>query len=97
MVVNDSIKLFFSEGNLKLFKITVENRNEVKLPNGICVGMDIEDALRIDAKLEYNDWDEIYESGNDYYLEDSLETGLVVSINVYIKEMDLDDFNLCQW
>ena len=59
--------------------------------------MDIEDALRIDAKLEYNDWDEIYESGNDYYLEDSLETGLVVSINVYIKEMDLDDFDLCQW
>ena len=59
--------------------------------------MDIEDALRIDTKLEYNDWDEIYESGNDYYLEDSLETGLVVSINVYIKEMDLDDFDLCQW
>lgn len=97
VVVNDSIKLFFSEGNLKLFKITVENSNEVKLPNGICVGMDIEDALKIDAKLEYNDWDEIYESGNDYYLEDSLETGLVVSINVYIKEMDLDDFDLCQW
>ncbi len=95
--VEESIKLFFSEGNYKLFKISVEERADIKLPNGIFAGMNTEEALKLDPNLKYNEWDEIYESKNDYYLEDSLLTGKIVSLNICIKEIDDDNFDLCNW
>ena len=97
IVVEDCLHLYFSEGNYKLFKISVENNKDIILPNSIHVGMKTDDALKIDQSLKFNDWDEIYESGNDYYLEDSLITGNIESLNIYIKELDDDDFDYCRW
>ena len=97
IVVEDYLRLYFSEGNYKLFKISVENNKDITLPNSIHVGMKTDDALKIDQKLKFNDWDEIYESGNDYYLEDSLITGNIESLNICIKELDDDDFDYCRW
>ncbi len=97
IIIHDSIKLFFSEGNSKLFKISIEKNSKIKLPNGIYVGMKIEEALICDPKLKYNEWDEIYESNDDYYLEDSLLSGKVVSLNIYVKELNDDNFDECNW
>ena len=97
IVVEGCLYLYFSEGNNKLFKISVENNKDIILPNSIHVGMKTDDALKIDQNLKFNDWDEIYESGNDYYLEDSLITGNIESLNIYIKELDDDDFDYCRW
>ena len=95
--INRSIRLFFSEGNYKLFKICVSEGPEIALPNGIYAGMKLENAVKLDSELRYDDWDEIYVSSKGYYIEDSLETGKVVSINIHVKEIDDDDFDHCGW
>ncbi|MDO4501384.1 MAG: hypothetical protein Q4B60_08975 [Erysipelotrichaceae bacterium] len=95
--INGCIRLFFSEGNYKLFKICATEGTEISLPNGIYAGMKLEDALKLDSSLQFDEWDEIYISAEGYYLEDSLETEKVVSINVHVKEIDDADFDYCRW
>ena len=58
--IEGQISLFFA--NDKLFKIYIENGCNARLPNGICLGMPIEEAMEIDSKLEWNDWDEDFQS-----------------------------------
>lgn len=71
------------------------NDCKAKLPNGIEVGMSIEKSIEIDKTLSYDDFDEIYISSKGYWLEDNSWTDTVVSIQVFVKEIDDEDFFLC--
>ena len=94
--VKDTITLMFAKD--KLFEIYVEQNFTGKLPNGICIGMPLEEAKRLDSSLTFNDWDECYESDLGYWLEDNLDDGTVMSITVFIKEiLDDDTFFAYEW
>ena len=55
------------------------------------------DVMKLDPTIEYNDWDEIYESSEGYWIEDDIGTKSVLSITVFIKEIDNEDFDNCNW
>ena len=95
--IDESIALFFSEGNNKLWKIYIDGNCDAQLPNGIKLGMNIDEALNIDKTLKYNDWEEDYETENGYWIEDSWETNTVASIVVFVREVDNEDFFECKW
>lgn len=97
LVVDDSVSLFFSEGNFKLFKICISNDCEAKLPNGIRLGMNMNDAQNIDSTIVYDEFEEIYLSVNGYWVEDNVETDEVLSITVFVKEINDDNFLQCDW
>ena len=97
ITIDDSIKLFFSEGNNKLWKIYIYGNYDAQLPNGIKLGMNIDEALNIDKTLKDNDWEECYETENGYWIEDSLVTKSVASITVFVREVDDEDFLECKW
>ena len=97
LVVEDIISLFFAK-NDKLFKIVAWDNYEGALPNGIHIGMSIEEARKLDSSLAYNEWNEDYESEQGYWLEDNLETKTVMSISIFIKEaLDEENFDYCRW
>ncbi len=92
---NNSINLFFA--NSKLFKIVVENEYAGKLPNGICLGMTMQDAVSLDDQLTYDEWNEEYGSPLGYWVEDDPETSRIISISIFIREIDDDDFEEYKW
>ena len=68
------------------------------LANGIAMGMDIKQAQQIDRTLKFDDWNEDWSSTGGYWLEDDLETGKVISITIFIKELLDDDlFEKYEW
>ena len=67
------------------------------MPNGIEVEMSIEKSKEIDKTLSYDDFDEVYLSSNGYCLESNSKTNNVFSIQVFVKEIDDEDFFLCKW
>ena len=84
--------------NDKLFKIYCYNSFRGSLPNGINLDKTLEDAKNIDTSIEYNDDGEDYESKKGYWLEDDLDTGKLLSITVFIKEMLIDEtFDSLKW
>lgn len=87
--IEGCISLFFAKGFL--WKIYAERGYEGSLPNGIRIGTKIADALTIDPNLQDNDEWEIYESDQGYWLEDSLESGEIETITVFIKAVWDDD------
>lgn len=94
--VKDTISMIFAKE--KLFEIYVEKNFTGKLPNGIYVGMSLEEAKEIDKSLTFNDWEECYESNLGYWLEDNLDDGTVMSITIFIKEItDDDEFFSYKW
>lgn len=94
--INHCIHLFFAKN--KLFKIYLTSGCNAKLPNGISIGMKLDDALAIDPDLEYDDWEEDYQSPQGYWLEDDLDSGTVMSISIFIKEaLDEDLFEQYNW
>lgn len=95
--VDNSIGLFFSEGNYKLFKIYIMNKCEAKLPNNIKIGTAIKYVKKIDDTLVYEDFEEIYLSSKGYWIEDDPLTNDLFSIQVFVKEIDDEDFFLCKW
>lgn len=95
--VPNILSLFFARNN-KLFKITCWSDYSGALPNGIHAGMAISTALRTDPSLQFDDWNEDYESSSGYWLEDDVETKKVLSISVFIKEaLDEEAFDNCAW
>ena len=86
--VENSISLMFAKD--KLWQIYLEENYKGSLPNGIRIGMSLEEALKIDPSLKYNDWDEDFESSDGYRIEDNLDNNTVLSIAIFIKEV-LDD------
>ena len=92
----NGINFFFAKD--KLFKMYVEHPCEGELPNGISVGMNIDDAIKIDKQLSFDDWEEEWISPNGYWIEDSIDNNTVLNISVFIPEL-LDDelFDKYNW
>lgn len=87
--VGEDISFFFAKG--KMFKIYVENRFSGRLENGISLGMTIAEAQSIDPSIQYDDWEEEYTSSLGYWLEDDVESREIISITVFIKELENDE------
>lgn len=86
---DEAVNLFFAKD--KLFKIYLCEGSDAELPNGIRIGMKMKEALKIDPKLEFDDWEEDYQSPNGYWIGDNLNNGTIASINIFIKEAEDDD------
>jgi len=86
--IENGISLFFAKD--RMFKMYFERGFEGALNNGICIGMSIDDAKKLDINIEYNDDNEEYISPSGYWLEESLLSGKIESITVFIPEV-LDD------
>ena len=95
ITVEESVRLFFAKN--KLFKIILQNNFKGSLPNGINLDTDIEEAQEIDETLMFNDWDEIFESDNGYWVEDNLDTKKLLSISIFIPAVERDDFYEYNW
>ena len=94
--VEGCLSLFFAKG--LLWKIEAERGYEGSLPNGIRIGMKMDEAERIDGTLEYDDWNEDWNSKLGYWLVDSVETKEVEILCVFIKELlDEDLFDTYAW
>ncbi len=94
--VGKNISIFFAKN--RMFKIYFENEFEGILTNGISLGMNIKDAEMLDPTIEYDDWEEIYTSEHGYWLEDDVESGEIISITIFIKELeDPDVFFRYDW
>ena len=94
--IDNSISLMFA--NDKLWQIYLEENYSGSLPNGIKIGMPLDDALKIDPTLKYDDWNEDFQSDFGYWIEDDLDNNTVLSIAIYIKEvLDDDTFYSYKW
>ncbi len=81
-----------------LWQINFEKEFKGKLNNGISINTNINDALKIDPLLEFDDWNEIYYSKNGYWLIDSMETKKVIEISIGIPEiLNDDEFDSYEW
>lgn len=85
---DNGINFFFA--NDKLFKMYVEFPYNGKLPNGIFVGMKMEEVQSIDKQITFDEWEEEWISPNGYWLEDNLDDNTVLNISIFIPEL-LDD------
>lgn len=59
--------------------------------------MTLEEAFTKDADLSFDKWNEDYESPSGYWVEDDPETHLIISISIFIKEIEDDDFEEHKW
>ena len=90
------MNFFFAKD--KLFKIYVTPEFQGSLPNGICTGMQMEEATKVDPELKYDDWEEDWQSPNGYWIEDNLENHKVLTITIFIKEVLEDEvFEQYNW
>lgn len=90
------ISLHFAKD--KLVKITLWEEFAGKLPNGIYVGMDFATAKKIDPGLKQDeDWDELFESPDGYWIEYSNGNLKIICITIFIKEIDDIDFDNYRW
>jgi len=88
--IGNEISMFFAKG--KMFKIYFENGFSGALQNGIRLGQSINEAKIIDPSIEYDDWNEEYISKLGYWLEDDIETEQIVSITVFIKALENEEY-----
>lgn len=96
--ISNCISIFFAYD--KLWKFYLEEGFQGKLPNGIHIGMDINEAIKIDKTAKFDDWNEIYVSKEGYNFGDSLITGKVASITIAIPEAleeDSENFYSYEW
>lgn len=94
--INNSITLSFA--NDKLWQIFVEGAYEGHLYNGIKIGMSLDEAIKIDPSLKYDDWNEDFQSKNGYWLENDLDNNTILSISIFIKELqDEETFFKYEW
>jgi len=87
--IGKDLSIFFAKN--RMFKIYFENDFSGRLENGISLGMSIKDAKILDNTLVYDDWEEFYTSDLGYWLEDDVESGKIISITIFIKEIENDD------
>lgn len=95
--IEDKIDLWFNIINGKLFKITALNTYEGKLESEICIGMKIEDVLKIDPSYIYDDFEEVYISPKGIYIETDPLSNKVKWISVFVKEIDDSSFEEGRW
>ena len=91
----DVISLTFAKN--RLFRICLYEGFEGKLPNGIHIGMTLEEAQRIDLTLTFDDWDEVFISANGYWIEDDVDTKKLCWITIFIPAFEHDDFFEYKW
>ena len=93
---NSKMNFFFAKD--KLFKIYVENGFEGSLESGISIGTPMSEVLNLDAEIQYNDWEEDWNSPKGYWIEEKLDNNTVATITVFIKEvLDDDLFEKYEW
>lgn len=90
-----AIKLFFAKN--RLFRICLYEGFEGKLPNGIHIGMPLDEAQKIDPTLTFDDWDEMFISANGYWTEDDVYTKKICWIAIFIPAFERDDFFDYKW
>jgi hypothetical protein len=95
--IKDSMMLFFSKKNAKLYKICTQEGYKGNLPNGIKVGMSKQEFCSIDSTLEYDDFEEVWESKLGYFIETDCDTNNARWISIFIKEFLQDDFENYNW
>lgn len=95
--IEDLIDLWINVINGKIFKITALKNYTGNLMEKICIGMHIDDVLRIEPSLVYDDFEEVYCSPKGIYIETDPVEHTVLWISVYIKEIDNDDFERGEW
>ncbi len=84
----NGINFFFAKD--KLFKMYDEHPCEGELTNGISVGMNIDDAIKIDKQLSFDDWEEEWISPNGYWIESSLSNFSATDVSVLSKETGVE-------
>lgn len=93
----NTVELFFHLVNDKLFRISTLDNYQGKLFEKIGVGTTTEDISKLDSSFVYNEFEEVWESDKGVFIETDAETNKVRWISVYIPELDLDDFEECNW
>ena len=83
IVVPDYMMLNFTKD--KLTKISALHDYQGKLPNDICVGMDLEKAQVMDEGLKFDEQNQMYTSTQGYIIEDNLDRHCIESIIIYSK------------
>lgn len=53
--------------------------------------------LEIEPSFVYNEFEEVWESDKGVFIEMDAETNRVRWISVYIPELDLENFEECNW
>lgn len=84
--MRDTLYLFFNMLNGKLYKITALSNYQGMLLGKIKVGMNIENLLKVQPNLLYDDFEEVYS-----YEGLAIETDInnrIESISVYVEELD---------
>ena len=79
------MNMFFAKN--KMFKIYVDGVFSGTLPNGIGIGMKMSDAVKADANIKYDDWEEDWQSPDGYWLEDDPSNDTVLTITIFIREL----------
>ena len=81
-----------------LFEINFEEEFKGALDNGIKIGTLISEAEEIDTNLEYDEWNEVWQSKVGYFLYDTVEFKKVYAFTIGIKELFNDDeFDSYEW
>lgn len=93
--IENVMEFFFAKN--RLFKIILKKNFKGSLPNGINLDTTIDDALKIDPTLTFDDWDEIFVSANGYWVEDDLDTKKLRWITIFIPALERDDFFDYKW
>ena len=91
----DAMSITFAKN--RLFRICLYEGFEGKLPNGIHIGMPLDEAQRIDPTLTFDDWDEMFISANGYWTEDDVNTKKLCWITIFIPALESDDFFKYKW
>ena len=87
--IKNYMNLVFAEDIL--FQINFDIDFKGSLNNGIKIDTKMTEALKIDKTLEYDDWNELWQSEDGYWLLDTVESGKVYMFSIGIKEMFNDD------
>jgi hypothetical protein len=85
----DCIELYFLDGIL--YFIGLENDFKGRLPNGICLGMNMNEVKLADEELQYDEDEEVFVSPQGYSLAEGIDTNMVSYIEVYVPEVENDD------
>ena len=54
------------------------------MPNGLKIGMPIEEASKIDTELKFDDWEEDWQSPLGYWIQDEA-TSKIVTITIFVE------------
>ena len=95
--IQNSVELFFHLGNNKLFRIITLDNYKGRLFEKIGVGTTEQKMIEIEPSFVYNEFEEVWESDKGVFIEMDAETNRVRWISVYIPELDLENFEECNW